>query len=370
MCRVDGFYGGVERHILQVARRLDSSKFKPVIVAISNEGELLRQAKELGLDAEFLPMASRFYLKEASDRLLEIAQKWTASLIHTFGLRSNALARQSSERLAIPWIIRLPNINSTDYTNRFRGWISHWYNNRLIREASVLQVISPMLKQYVEGWADPPRKVYLIPNGLDLDYFNREKISSSIRKTLNISKSTPLIGSTGRLVPIKGYDILIRAFKRIREHLPDAMLMLVGEGPIEGRLKRHARRLGLEESVHFTGYQADIRPYLAAFDLFVCSSHSEGMPHSVLEAMAMKVPVVSTRVGAVDSIIQHNRDGMLVPGNHIEALAGAIETMLYEKKRTEGIIQAAYQRMQETFSLDVMMQKIHSMYECEMERYS
>ncbi|MEW6235137.1 MAG: glycosyltransferase [Candidatus Omnitrophota bacterium] len=370
MCRIDGFSGGVERHILQLANHLDCRRFEPVVCAIANQGELYRIANKEGIEKEFIPMPSRLGVGSAARVLAEIARRRGAGLLHTFGLRSNALAARARQSLAIPWIVRLPNINSTDYANPLRGWISHWYNNRLIRRADALQVISPQLRQYVEGWKRPPRHIYLIRNGVDLDEFDREDVASSIRDDLQIPFDAPVIGTTGRLVPVKGYDLLIEAFAAVRKHSPAARLVIVGEGPEQARLERIARQKGVEDAVCIAGYTPDVKPYLAAFDLFVCSSHSEGVPNSVLEAMAIGLPVIATKVGGMESIIEDRREGTLIPPGEVGALANALHVWLHRREEYIRMGELARARIRREFSLEQMVNAVETMYDEAVARFA
>ncbi len=362
MCRVDGFFGGVERHILQVAGRLDPERYCPVIVSIANHGELERIAKEKGFATDFIPMKHRWNLPSAAQSLVSIMQRRNANLVHTFGIRSNTIAYYARGSYPIPWVIRLPNINSTDYSNPVRGWISHWFNNILIRRADALQVISQPLIDYVQSWKHPPRRVYPIRNGVDVTEYRRDAVRSNVREELSIPSTSQIVGSVGRLVSVKNYEGLIRAFSRIASE-KDVHLLLVGEGPERERLQRLAQDLSLEHCVHLPGYRSDIRSYLAAMDCFVCFSHSEGVPNAVMEAMAMRLAVISTRVGGVESLLESGREGVLVPAGDKERLALTLRELLENSEKREKMAMHAEQRARKQFSLQRMVDEVQKMYD-------
>ncbi len=362
LCRVDGNFGGVERYILTLARGMDKKLFYPVIVGLGKEGELIRQAQQVGLDTEFIPMASRFRILHAARELEKIARKREARIIHTFGLRSNTAAWSMRRRFNIPWIVRLPNHNATDYNNPIRGWLSHRANNLLIRQANALQVISPQLEAFVRGWKKPPQSIYTIFNGVDTAHYSPSQCDRDVRNLFSISEKAFVIGSIGRLEIIKGYDHLIRVFARVAQQWTDSHLIVVGEGPERDKLLHLGKDLQIQNQIHLPGFCEDVRPYLKTFDLYVCSSHSEGVPNSLLEAMSFGIPVVSTRVGGIESVIEEGVSGFLVPPNEEEILWELIRELLIDRNILQTIGENAHSRIENQFSVKQMVDHVQRMY--------
>lgn len=362
LVRVDGNFGGVERYILNLAVNLDPRLYRPVIVPLAHHGELERQAREKGLPVEFIPMHGRLDLLPAVRRLAVAVQTWSADLIHTFGIRSNTLAGLMRPRVSLPWVVRLPNINSTDYANPLRGWVSHAFNNYWIRRADALQVISPQLEAYMRGLKRPPRRVYLIPNGVDPRVYDPALSGRPARADWGIPEDALVIGSAGRLDPIKGFDHLLRAFRTIQARHPATWLLLAGTGPDEIRLRRLARDLGIGHRTVFAGYVADVRPCLAALDLFVCSSISEGVPMALLEAMAMEKPIVTTCVGGIASVLEDGAEGRFADHPGVESLAAAIEELIARPDWARSLGQAARRRVLRELTTGRMVEKVQTMY--------
>ncbi len=369
LCRVDGNFGGVERFILSLIRYLDPERYMPVVAPISNDDELARQSRSFGVPTEFLPMRSRLQIGKAAKNLVEIAQKHNAELIHTFGLRSNTLANQARHTYKFPWIIRLPNVNTTDYTNPLRGWFSHWLNNRWIRNSDALQVISPQLEEYVLRWKQPPRAIYNIPNGVDIQRYEELAAEFDARKFLKIPEFAPVIGSMGRMDPIKGFDLLIRVYKQILQHYPEARLLLVGAGKEQKKLERLCQELKFKNQVIITGFQENPVPYLAAMNVYVCSSHSEGVPNAMMEAMAMRLPILSTKVGGIESIVTDDENGLLIqPGDEQTLLEKLLELLESENKRIR-LGNAAYHTIERNYSAERMAHKVQAMYDEVIKKY-
>ena len=362
LCRIDGNFGGVERNLLATAQYLDKNRYRPVVVPINNQAELLQQAAKLGIQTEFLPMPSRFSIAAATDRLLDISRKYKADLIHTFGIRSNTLAYFLRKKLPIPWVVRLPNVNSTDYTNSIQGYVFRWLNNFLIRRADALQVISPQLEAYIRSWKNQPKRLYQIPNGVDTDRFYPGFITD-FRKQHSIAADVPIIGSTGRLETIKGYDLLIQSFDAVLKKYPSAVLVLAGEGREYNNLLQLTKDLGIESSVIFTGYSPHVQEILSSLTIFVCSSRSEGVPNSVLEAMGMGLPVIATQVGGMESIMLDNQDGVLIPPGDINALITNILNLLDNPQRRSELGHSARFRVEIDFSVRKMAERVQAMYD-------
>lgn len=370
---MDGNFGGVERYILSLAQNLNRQCYHPVIVGIGRQGELLRQAGNEGFETEFLPMNSRFHVAGAAHNLLTVVKEKKADLLHTFGLRSNCLAWRMRKRSNIPWIVRLPNINSTDYADPMRGAASHWFNNYLIRKADALQVISPQLENYVRSWRRMPKAIYTIHNGVDAGrydprIFDRSPEVNEVRRRFNIEEDAIVIGSVGRLDAIKRFDRLMAVFAEISKEWSHAHLMLAGGGPQREELISLSKRLHMESKIHITGYVEDVRPYAALFDLFVCSSKSEGVPMAMLEAMAMETPVVSTRVGGIESVVQHGQSGLLVRPDDDGDLLQAVRQLLQNRDMLNTMGRNARERVVNHFSIAHAVEKVQRMYDQVIER--
>lgn len=363
MCRIDGNFGGVERHILTVARRLQASQYKPVIVPIANHGELECQAKNAGIDTHFLPMKSRVDLAGASDRLLELSEHHQAAVIHTYGIRSNSLAWMISNRTKAKWAARVPNLTYTDYENRLIGKISHHVNNRFLRKADAIQVISPQVEQYYSDLRFLKNKLHLIQNGVDFRHYQSTETKAAYKTQFNIPENSFVLGSIGRMAPIKGYDLLLNAFAQIKKTLPNTHLVFVGDGPELESLKDLANTLHISESVIFTGYLEDIRPALWAFDLYVCSSRSEGVPHTILEAMAANVGVVSTNVGGIESVIRHNQNGLLFESFDGETIANTLTNLFMNKDQLAQYVDQAHRDVIDQYSEERMVKQVVELYD-------
>lgn len=370
MCRVDGNFGGVEQHVLTLASLYNERRYTPIIAPIANHGELEERAKHLGMETAFIPMKSRAGAFTASKVLAKIAEQYHVELIHTFGIRSSTLAWMTRKKIKVPWVITLPNINSTDYQNIFQAQISHSWNNFLLRQADAVHVISPHLKEYLSTIPFPPKTVYTIINGVDVPVNLNTYDHKWIHKNYSLPQNGVVIGTTGRLEDVKGYDVLITAMATLRRHHSQVYLILVGDGSRRSSLQRLAEELGLAGYVIFTGYTSTIWEHLMSMDMFVCSSRSEGVPFSVLEAMAVGLPIIATNVGGIPGIIANQHSGILIPPNNPDAMAEALQELLANPDKAAQLGQNASARIKNEFSAQYMAENVQCMYDEMLERYT
>ncbi len=196
-------------------------------------------------------------------------------------------------------------------------------------------------------------RLVIIPNGVPPVIVDPSLVNAC-RHSILSDPAAPLLVCIGRLVDEKGHVDLLHAMPAVLERFPEARLALVGYGPLEAELKQVCTKLEIERNVNFLGWQENIHAWMAAGDLFVMPSRSEGLPLALLEAMSLGCPILATRVGGIPEALQDGACGFLVPANNPQALSqAAIELLLDpEKRRLLGM--AARHRFQAAYSLEEM----------------
>jgi len=197
-------------------------------------------------------------------------------------------------------------------------------------------------------------KVHTVYNAVDADFFDPDlphDSSASIRERFGIPLNARLAGIAARMNPWKGQLELIGAVGMLREQFPDLHVMILGSDVPEMRkqFEQKARDGGIADRLHFGGFQQDVRPYLREFDLFVHPSYGEPFGLSIVEAMAMRKPVIACNTGGPLEIITHGEDGMLVPERSAEAVAGAISTLLNDQPLCLRMGESARRTVRERF---------------------
>jgi glycosyltransferase involved in cell wall biosynthesis len=220
-------------------------------------------------------------------------------------------------------------------------------------------------KTYVERGANPDR-VGVVHNGRNLDVFTHAT-PAPLREAFGIEDGAPLVGMVSRLVPKKGQVDLVDAWPRVRESYPDAHFVFVGDGSERAALETQAAALGVEDSIHFAGNRDDIPQVLAALDVFVFTSYSEGLSGALLEAMAAAKPIVATGIVENRELVTDDETAVLVPTHAPDAIARAVVGLLDHPERAAALGRAAQCDAVERFSLDRMVGNFESFYETVLE---
>jgi glycosyltransferase involved in cell wall biosynthesis len=204
-----------------------------------------------------------------------------------------------------------------------------------------------------------PHKTAVIPAAL----VQSERISGlDARAELGIPSDAPVVGTAVSMRAQKALDVLVDAFAELLGPLPDAHLILVGDGERRGEVEAHVRERGVGERVHFTGDRPDVPDFIAAFDVSALSSDFEGTPLFVFESMAQGKPVVATAVGGLREVIEDGHSGVLVPPQDPPALARALEALLRDPARREAIASAGRDRV-ENFTIERAAARFGALYE-------
>lgn len=240
------------------------------------------------------------------------------------------------------------------------------------RRNRIRRLLAPLVKQFVtvsrdlERWLVedvrlPGRKVVTIVNGVDLSRFGQGD-RRGVRSRLGLAPDATIVGTVGRLDPVKDHAGLLRAFAGLTAAHPDTVLLIAGDGPCRDALTRLTGALGLGERVKLLGDCRDVPGVLSALDLFVLPSIAEGMSNTILEAMASGLPVVATRVGGNPELVEEHVTGRLVPSRDPGSLAEALAVYLDDPHLRAVQGKAARQRATERFGLERMCEGYVDLY--------
>jgi sugar transferase (PEP-CTERM/EpsH1 system associated) len=261
---------------------------------------------------------------------------------------------------------RLAGVRRVVFTEHGLNDVEPWYNLVVKRCGGwltdcVVAVSEPLRHYLVERVGIPESKIVVIPNGVDTDRFSPGPAHGDLRARLGLG-SKPVIGHVARLAPVKNQPLLVDALARVRERVPEAQLVIVGDGPEREALQAHIQARGLEESVHLAGEARDVPAILREFDVFALPSKAEGTSMSVLEAMASGIPVVASAVGGTPDLLDHGRCGVLVEPNDVDALAVALADVLLAPDRRRVLAAAARTRVVQDFDEAAVARRYEGLY--------
>ena len=223
----------------------------------------------------------------------------------------------------------------------------------LIRRATrVVAVAEAMRRQLVEGSGVPADRVVVIPNGVDPERVRPARDRAATRSELGLADDAPVILSLGALTGEKDPLTVIRVAAGVVRAVPGARHLLVGEGPLRSGTDAEVARLGLAEGVLLLGPRSDVGDLLAAADLLLLPSRTEGLPAVAVEAGLAGLPVVASRVGGVPEVVEHEVTGLLVEPGDVDGFVAAVIGLLGDPDRRRALGEAAAVRCREGFSIE------------------
>ena len=226
-----------------------------------------------------------------------------------------------------------------------------------------LVAVSPELRDIMVrrlALREPPE---VVENGVSVPPVLDAERRRALRATVGAQPSSVLVGTVGRLVPVKDHASLVSAFAQVAAMVPDARLVIVGEGTERAALEALTARLGLAGRVYLAGSRADAAELAGAFDVYVSSSRSEGMPMAVLEAMAAGCAVIATNVGACAQLLEQGAAGRVVPATDPTALADAILALARDPDERGRLGAAARARAETRYSLRACARRYLDLYQ-------
>ena len=347
--------GGTERLVIELTRRL-SPAIPMAVCCLDDAGEWAAELTEAGVAVESLGRREGFDARVGL-HIRRIARAHRASLMHCHHYSPfvyGSLARMSGAncRMVFTEHGRLSDARPSVKRRAANVFFS--------RFADRVFAVSEDLRRHLVEEGFRPDAVNVIYNGIDLNVRGNGGASGRIRERFNLPPSALIIGSVGRLDPVKDIGTLISATAEVSRSHP-AELIIIGDGPDRARLERAAADSGIGAHVHFLGFRSDAREWLSACDVYVNCSVSEGVSLTILEAMAAGLPIIATRVGGTPEILD-STCGILVPARAPQALAAALVQLAGDPQRRAQLGCAARWRVEERFTLDRMIQQYCDVY--------
>jgi glycosyltransferase involved in cell wall biosynthesis len=360
---VSGTGGGPDKTILNSPRFLVQAGYRNLCVYLHPPGdpgfEQLRKRARIA-EAPLISIPDRGpWDWRVIGRTLDICRRERVAIWHGHDYKSNALGLL----LRRFWPMRL--------VTTVHGWVKHTRRTPLYyridrfclpRYERVICVSKDLQDECLKIQV-PAERCLLIENGIDLAEYSRTRTIAEARQALGIAPGRLVVGAVGRLSAEKGFDLLIRAVDRLARAGFDLELLIAGEGDEEPRLRALASELGCGERVRLLGFQANVKELYQAFDVFVLSSLREGLPNVLLEAMALEVPVLATRIAGVPRLIDDESNGLLIEPGSVDELTHALERLLRDGELRQRLAHAGRETIAARYSFAVRMQRIQAIYD-------
>lgn len=340
--------GGAETLLVEIIRKMDRERFLPELCCLkrlATLGEIL--AAEV---PTFFGLLENKYDWRVLGRLRRLLRDRRIDAVVTVGTGGDRMfwGRLAAWRAGVPVI--LSALHATGYPmrveriNRILTPITDGFIGCAKRHSAFL----------VEGEGCPANKVFTVWNGVDVNRFRpRDKLA--MRANLGISPDVPVAGIVAALRPEKQHVMLIEAMARVVDRLPNAVLVVVGDGVEREAIEAKTRELGLQQNVRMLGMRHDVPEILAAMDLKVLSSKMEANPASTLEASACGLPVVVPNVGSLSETVEDGKTGLLCRPDDPAALADAMVRVLWDPQMARSMGEAGRDLVCRRFSVEAMV---------------
>lgn len=351
--------GGAEKTLFALATLIDDRRF-PVagVVSLKPDGHYARLLAAQGVKTQTLGLTRAPRLSDAK-RLALIIERERPDIVHALMYQAIQLSRMAKPLTTVPFkLVSSPRVN---YRSRslWTLLVDRWLKTRddlLIAECAASR------RFLLQRLGYKPGKVITIRNGVDLAGWPASKIERQKRRMeLRLGAGDVLVGAIGRLDRQKGFATLIEAMSRLKSS--PLRVAILGDGPERPRLEALIRRHRLERCVWLLGEKGEIPSWLSAFDLFCLPSLWEGLPNSLLEAMALGLPVVASDVDGVPEAVTSGKNGLLVPPARPAALAAALKTLAGDPALRAALGAAAKAAVSERFTLRRMIEEYERAYE-------
>lgn len=340
-------FGGTQRQIIELASRLNPSKFQTEIWLLISRDDMVPWARAKGLTPVWISRQAQ--VRPVIDQInlwRRLHEKPIDLLMLLTGV-PNIWGRILGHLPRIPLIVGTCR-GENNLRLQFEDWL--WpLADHIICNSSLLKDL------YLARYNIPSSRISVIPNGVDADYFQPSFI--------NKKSGSFIVLCIARMVPDKDHQTLLHSFRLIASSYSQAELWLVGEGCCQKEIRALAAELFPPGKIKFIPGETDIRPLLNQADLLVLSSVNEGMPNVILEAMAAGLPVVATRVGGLAEVVIPGRTGWLVPPRDVTVLAAAISHLLGNRETRLAFGLAGRQLIERQFSMDTMVAKYQALFE-------
>ncbi len=350
--------GGLERGVINQIREGRKLGQNVSVICLEKPGELAHQITKMGIRLVDLgkPPGVRV---SAMWQMQAALKRLKTDVLHTHQIGSLFYAGPVARVMRIPLVVHTEH-GRENYAGR-------WRTRLLGRLAGIFAsrfycLTADMAENVRRRRIVPDYKIRLIENGIDTELYTQPCDTESPRIALDIPHGVPIVGTVGRLSEIKRQDFLIRAFARVRQSVPAAHLLLVGNGPLLQELQDLVKQLELTGFVHFAGYKVHSAPYLQMMNVFALTSRSEGMPQAALEASVVGLPVVASRVGGLPELIDDGVTGVLFDPADEGALVKSITDLLDDPAKAKKMGAAAKARVEARYQVRRMALDYHEQF--------
>jgi glycosyltransferase involved in cell wall biosynthesis len=367
-----GSGGGPEKTILFSAREADPGGFRLRVAYLKSRNDdqfdLEARARNLGI-GDFITIDEDHKLDfRALKELLGVLRRYRIDILHCHCYKSDlyGLLLSRFHKMRLVTTVHGPLAGLRHFWSAQNWRVRYVYDQldlRLLRYFDHVLLVSDSMRRIVRRYGVQERRLTWVKNAIDGQFFRRRPGAGlGLRGRLQIPPDAVVIGAVGRLNGEKDYPNLLGVARQLLAERSDLYFAIAGQGELEASLLRQARELGVQERVLFLGQIEDVRPVYEMMDVYALSSSREGLPNTVLEAMAMEVPIIATDVDGVGEAVRDGLEALLVPPRDPGRLAAALRTVLGDQALRQRLCRSARERVEREFSFASRMRHVEGIY--------
>jgi glycosyltransferase involved in cell wall biosynthesis len=357
-----GVYGA-EKVILTLLDESQGSDYPGILGCIrekkTDEVEIAERAGERGIPIHYFTM-KRGLNPLGIYEITKFIKHHHISLVHSHGYKTNVF-------------FGILPLRSFPVISTVHGWLKfgtdrkekvyEFLDSMALKRLNFVVSVSGAVKEDLIKRGISKKNIVTIYNGITTDHFQEKFDGLEIRKKYLLGHGDYVIGTAGRLSEEKGHSYLIRAIPDLAKEIKNIKLIIAGDGPLKEDLECLVDELGVSNHVRLIGYEKDIEKFLSVLDLFILPSLTEGLPISLLEAMASGRAVIASKVGGIKEVIQNSINGILIPPMDVKALSESIKFLFYDSEARRIIGSEGKKHISTHFSSRAMVSGYQNLYD-------
>lgn len=348
--------GGTQKHVIDIAKKIDKSEFQiDIIYSTDRNKNFVQESKGIFNNTLGLPIKRSASFTDVINilRMRKIILKNNYDIIHCHSTKAGFVGRLAAFVSRHPNVIYSPHgfmfCDNSILMKRYLYLSMEKYLGYLTQK--LIAVSGSERDLAIQHNIVPNKKIITLYNSIDPSDFDDFNYVNRVPEKLK-NGSEIILGTVGRLYYQKDPITLIKSFKIINDRFPNTKLVMVGDGPLEQACIKLIDKLGLKSKIDLAGYQKNSKAYYKMFDIFMLSSHYEGLPYALLEAMSMGIPSVGTNVVGIKDLINHGRTGYLAEEEDYKGLADAVITLLCNPRLMSDFSENAKKITRENFNFN------------------
>lgn len=348
--------GGAENALVQLVTRLDRDRWQPYVIALAGEGKLVKPLREAGIEVVCLNATSSRQFS-IYPRLVKEFRRINPKIVQTYLFHANILGRMAARAARVKHVVS--GIRVAERRGKWYHRVDRWTDRWVSKHVCVSQAVKDFTAKTARISSE---KMIVIPNGVDLKRF--ENALPISRESLPRCSSENLIALyAGRLDPQKGVADLLTIAENLRDQLPELKWLIAGDGPLKSELANSIKEKNLQNCVQLLGNRQDIPELMQTADMFIFPSRWEGMPNVILEAMAARLPIITSHVEGIDELLIDQQSGIITPRQDIPAMTKAVIQLATAPDLRTSYSQAAFQKVANEFSWEQTAARYQELYQ-------